>query len=67
MDCDPHNTDLDLADFAQEFVRRSRAYREQYAQIAETARTQPGATVCKEMALSWGLVFPGAARRSGAD
>lgn len=50
--------DFDLADFAQEFLRRNLDYRMQYARIAGIARRQPEALACREMARPWGLVFP---------
>jgi hypothetical protein len=49
---------FDLADFAQEFLRRNPLYRAQYAGIADRARADPCAPSCREMARSWGLVFP---------
>ena len=50
--------DFDLADFAQEFLRRNRDYQRQYARLGEMARRNPGARQCREMAHSWGLAFP---------
>ena len=50
--------DFDLADFAQEFLRRNRHYRHQYARLGELARRSPGARLCRELAHSWGLAFP---------
>ncbi|MDP3906740.1 transcriptional regulator domain-containing protein [Novosphingobium sp.] len=58
MDCDPHYADLDLTDFAQEFLRRSPAYRESYARLGNAARLEPESDQCREMARTWGLVFP---------
>lgn len=52
------NCPLDFAGFAQEFLRRSPAYREQHRAIE---RRYPGGApdpIWKEMALTWGLVFP---------
>lgn len=48
---------LDFADFAQEFLRRNRAYRRDYEQLASQGgglRSSAG----RRMALSWGLEFP---------
>lgn len=59
MDCEARHRDLDYADFAQEFLRRSSLYRDHYARISPHMQEDPGAPLCREMALSWGLVFPG--------
>ena len=53
---------FDMADFAQEFLRRNRDYRLQHARLGEMARRNPSARQCREMAHSWGLVFPVPAR-----
>jgi hypothetical protein len=49
---------FDFADFAQEFLRRNEAYRQEYAAIAELIQQDPTAPISREMARSWGLVFP---------
>lgn len=59
MDCEARHGNFDFADFAQEFLRRGRTYRDQYTRISAVVRNDPGAAICREMALSWGLVFPG--------
>lgn len=56
MDCGARQWDLDYVDFAQEFLRRARSYRDQYAQLSARILEDPGAPPCREMALSWGLV-----------
>lgn len=59
MDCEVRHANLDFVDFAQEFLRRGRRYRDQYARISAMVRDDPSGAICKEMALSWGLGFPG--------
>ncbi|MGE8134105.1 transcriptional regulator domain-containing protein [Novosphingobium subterraneum] len=48
---------LDFAGFAQEFLRRNRDYRLQYAALGEPAGLDPLAPQCREMARNWGLSF----------
>lgn len=47
----------DLADFAQEFLRRSPAYRQEYAALAARRRTPMRDTAMGTMARKWGLEF----------
>lgn len=54
---------FDLADFAQEFLRRNQAYRRDHAAIAELAERDPSAPICQEMARAWGLGFPHSSER----
>lgn len=49
---------LDFTGFAQEFMRRNPAYKQQYAALAEQAEFDPLAQDSREMARSWGLTFP---------
>jgi hypothetical protein len=48
----------DLADFAQEFLRRNAAYRAQFADLKLCGRGQFTSPRCVAMARSWGLEFP---------
>lgn len=48
---------LDFAGFAQEFLRRNREYRAQYARISEVIARDPLSREVKEMAQTWGLMF----------
>ena len=50
---------FDFSDFAQEFLRRNSAYRQQYVQIASMSGFDAKSPVCRRMARSWGLEFPG--------
>lgn len=49
---------LDFSGFAQEFLRRNRDYRRQYAGLGGLAELDPLAPKCQEMARTWGLTFP---------
>ncbi|WPZ03279.1 DUF6499 domain-containing protein [Blastomonas marina] len=49
---------LDYSDFAQEFLRRNAAYRQQYSRIASESGFDPQSPACRQMARSWGLEFP---------
>ena len=49
---------FDYSDFAQEFLRRNAAYRQQYARIASESGFDPQSPACRRMARSWGLEFP---------
>ncbi|USA60963.1 DUF6499 domain-containing protein [Qipengyuania citrea] len=48
----------DFSDFAQEFLRRNSAYRQQYARIASASGFDVQSPDCRQMARSWGLEFP---------
>lgn len=48
---------LDVPGFAQEFLRRSPAYRRDYDSVMASAQAPPIAQ--EEMARRWGLSFPG--------
>lgn len=54
---------LDFSGFAQEFLRRNRDYRQQYAALEGLAEFDPLAPKCREMARTWGLNFPDLPRR----
>ncbi|MEJ6010649.1 transcriptional regulator domain-containing protein [Novosphingobium aquae] len=56
---------LDFTGFAQEFLRRNREYRAQYARISEAMAPDTLPREAKEMARTWGLMFPMPARRTG--
>ena len=56
---------LDFTGFAQEFLRRNQEYRAQYARISEAIARDKLSREAKEMAQTWGLVFPMPARRTG--
>lgn len=49
---------LDFSGFAQEFVRRNRDYRRQFAALGGVAKHDPLAPRCREVARIWGLRFP---------
>jgi hypothetical protein len=53
-----HYRSHDLADFAQEFLRRNAAYRAQFADLELHRRGQWTSPRCVAMARSWGLEFP---------
>jgi hypothetical protein len=53
-----HYCSHDLADFAQEFLRRNAAYRAQFAALRMHGRDQFTSPRCAAMARSWGLEFP---------
>ncbi|KUO56524.1 MAG: hypothetical protein APF78_09345 [Sphingomonadales bacterium BRH_c3] len=48
----------DLADFAQEFLRRNPEYGAQYEQLRIAGCLDPGSMACRQMAYPWGLEFP---------
>lgn len=56
-----HSTfdDYDLADFAQEFLRRNGDYRERYAELFAQGGHTPDFDAATSMARAWGLVLPG--------
>ncbi|MEJ6011131.1 transcriptional regulator domain-containing protein [Novosphingobium aquae] len=56
---------LDFTGFAQEFLRRNREYRAQYARISEAIARDPLSREAKEVARTWGLMFPMPTRRTG--
>ncbi|MCW1402432.1 transcriptional regulator domain-containing protein [Novosphingobium sp.] len=56
---------LDFTGFAQEFLRRNQEYRAQYARISEAITSDTLSMEAKEMARSWGLMFPLPARHTG--
>lgn len=56
---------LDFTGFAQEFLRRNREYRAQYAKISEATARDPLSREAREMARTWGLMFPLPTRRTG--
>lgn len=57
----------DLADFAQEFLRRNPEYRSQYFRLGSLPRRSPTSRRCREMAQGWGLRFsvPARSERDG--
>ena len=52
--------DYDFADCAQEFVRRSPDYRQDYAQTHQRIRAQTSdpVPVLEGLARRWGMIFP---------
>ncbi|WP_342251551.1 transcriptional regulator domain-containing protein [Sphingomonas sp. OTU376] len=51
---------LDIAGFAQEFLRRNPDYRREYAEL-HLDRVDPNGPDPEVMARRWGLIFPGLA------
>ncbi|WP_417819092.1 transcriptional regulator domain-containing protein [Tritonibacter scottomollicae] len=58
---------FDFSEFAQEFLRRNPAYRQQYARIASNGGVAARSAACRRMARSWGLEFPDRSRTFGFD
>ncbi len=48
---------FDRADFAQEFLRRNKTYRKDYAEVAGIITAYDQQTRLTEIAQQWGLVF----------
>jgi hypothetical protein len=53
-----HYRSHDLADFAQEFLRRNADYRAQFADLKPAGRGKAASLRGRTMAHSWGLEFP---------
>jgi hypothetical protein len=53
-----HYRSHDLADFAQEFLRRNADYRAQFAQLNLAGGAHTASRRERAMAHSWGLEFP---------
>ena len=49
---------LDFAGYAQEFLRRNHDYQGQYHAISHLIADDPMSAEAKEMARTWGLMFP---------
>ena len=54
---DAHLADFDLADFAQEFLRRNITYRQDYRRAIASTLRNSRSTASQEVARSWGLAF----------
>lgn len=50
--------ELDICDFAQEFLRRNRLYRKQYDVLVHGSGIDTRSAAARRMARPWGLEFP---------
>ncbi|WP_373284992.1 transcriptional regulator domain-containing protein [Novosphingobium marinum] len=50
--------ELDLCDFAQEFLRRNNAYRRAFDQTSQSGISNARTAASRRMARTWGLEFP---------
>ena len=62
FDSNDRTSGFDFSDFAQEFLRRNPAYRQQHARIASVSGFDAQSPACRRMARSWGLEFPDRSR-----
>ncbi|MDF1835854.1 MAG: DUF6499 domain-containing protein [Alteraurantiacibacter sp. bin_em_oilr2.035] len=52
------NDDFDFSDFAQEFLRRNSAYKDQYGELRLRDADDEKPSAAQRMARPWGLEFP---------